>query len=309
MCSKPNWNRKPLIMKDDIYEKVLQNFLPYLDKIEKVSFFNYGEPLLDPNIGPRIARARTLGFRGTGISTNATELSKEKSKSLLDSGLEALICSIDGVKAETHEKIRLGARFDDITENILNFIKFRKEHQSRTRLIIRFTAQQMNIDEWPDFKELWLSRLDSSYKDIVFFMRVHSWGKGNEGFQSQDMFKDQALYLCHDFLTKQYIFADGSAAFCCADCNGVFKDLGNAALEDPIEIYNKAIFRKYRDYMRQGRIRELDLCKECSIPMSRCNVVEYSPDGGVREFEVGKKFIEEFMKSHGAESNQTGKGA
>ena len=45
MCSKPNWTRKPLIMKDEIFEKVLQNFLPYLDKIEKVSFFNFGEPL------------------------------------------------------------------------------------------------------------------------------------------------------------------------------------------------------------------------------------------------------------------------
>lgn len=284
-------------MKDDIYERVLQNFLPYCDKIEKVSFFNYGEPLLDPKIGPRIARARKLGFRGTGISTNATELNKDKSKSLLDAGLEALICSIDGVKAQTHEKIRPGAKFNEIIENILNFIKLRKQQKSDTRLIIRFTAQQLNIDEWLDFKEFWLKRLDSSYNDIVFFMRVHSWGTGNEDFEFQDMFRDQSAYICPDFLTKQYIFADGSAAFCCADYNGEFKDLGNAAFEDPIEIYNKPIFKKYRDYMRQGRIGELDLCKDCSIPMSRCNIIEYSPNGKTDEFEAGKKFIEDFLKS------------
>jgi MoaA/NifB/PqqE/SkfB family radical SAM enzyme len=297
MCSKPQWTRKPLIMKDDIYEKVLKNFLPYKDRIEKVSFFNYGEPLIDPDIGPRIARARALGFRGTGLSTNATELTPEKSLSLLDAGLETLICSLDGVKAETHEAIRPGARFNEIVENILNFIKLRSEHKARTRLVIRFTAQQMNMSEWPDFKEQWLARLDAGYNDIVFFMRVHSWGEGNENFKSQDVFKDGGAYLCHDFLTKQYVFADGSVAFCCSDCNGFFKDLGNAAFEDPIEIYNKPVFRQYRDYMRQGRIRELALCKKCSIPMSRCNVIEYSPDGKVLEFEAGRDFIDEFMKS------------
>ncbi len=297
MCSRDKWTRKPLIMKDDIYEKVLQGFMPYLDKIEKVSFFNYGEPLLDPMIGPRIARARELGFRGTGISTNATELSEDKAKSLLDAGLEALICSIDGIEAATHEKIRPGAKFNEIVDNILNFIELRKQHQARTRLIVRFTAQQLNIDEWPAFKDFWLSKLDSSYNDIVFFMRVHSWGTANDDFKSQDTFGDGGAYICPDFLTKQYIFADGSAAFCCADCNGTFKDLGNAAFNDPIEIYNKAVFKKYRQYMQKGRINELDLCRECSIPMSRCNIVEYSPNGSVNKFEMGKKFIEDFLKS------------
>lgn len=297
MCSKPKWERKPVIMSDDIFERILQNFMKYRDKIEKISFFNFGEPLLDRKIGPRIFRTRELGFRGTGISTNATELTEEKSMSLLDAGLETLICSLDGVKAETHEMIRVGADFKQIVQNILNFLKLRDGHESRTRLVIRFTAQRINIDQWPEFKEFWLSKLDSSYNDIVFFMRVHSWGEGNDGFKSQDTVEDHTSYICPDFLTKQYIFADGSVAFCCADYNGVY-ELGNAAFEDPIELYNKAIFKKYRDYMKQGRIRELDLCKECSIPMSRCNIIEYSPNGDVNKYEVDAQFYEDFMKSN-----------
>lgn len=299
MCSKSKWKRKPLIMSDDTYERILHNFLPYRDKIEKVSFFNFGEPLMDPKIGPRIARARQLGFCGTGISTNATELTEKKSKSLLDAGLETLICSLDGINAATHEKIRVGAKFENIVKNILGFMKLREEHESRTRLIIRFTAQQINIHEWPDFKELWLNRLDVSYNDIVFFMRVHSWGKGNEDFKSQDVYRDPATYICADFLTKQYILADGSVAFCCADCDGDFKKLGNATLEDPIQIYNKSVFKHYRHYMKEGRICELDLCKDCSIPMSRCNIIEYSPNGNIDEFDAGMKFIDDFLKSDG----------
>lgn len=64
-------------MKDDVYERNLKNFMPHIDKIEKVSFFNFGEALLDQKLGPRTAMARELGFRGIGISTNATEQNKK----------------------------------------------------------------------------------------------------------------------------------------------------------------------------------------------------------------------------------------
>jgi len=278
-------------MSDETYERILHNFLPYRDKIERTSLFNFGEPLVDPKIGPRIARARQLGFCGTGISTNATELTGKKSKSLLDAGLETLICSLDGINAATHEKIRVGAKFENIVANILGFIKLREDHEARTRLVIRFCAQKMNIAEWPDFKEFWLSRLDSSYNDIVFFMRVHSWGEGNEDFKSQDMYGDAAIYVCADFLMKEYVLADGSVAFCSADCDADFKTLGKATLEDPIQIYNKPAFKHYRDYMKEGRIRELNLCKNCSVPMSRCNTIEYSPNGKINKFEAGKTWV------------------
>lgn len=291
MCVRDKWKRKPLIMNDETYEKILQNFLPYQDKIERVSLLNFGEPLLDPKIGPRVARARELGYRGIGISTNATELSEEKSKSLLDAGLDTLICSVDGIKKETHEKIRVGANYEKIVSNILGFIKLRESHEAQTRIVMRFCAQKLNIDEWPDYKKFWLSKLNNSYNDIVFYMRVHSWGEGNEEFISQDTYKDMNNYPCADFLMKEYVLSDGTVAFCSADCNGDFEKLGNASLEDPVQIYNKPPFVNARQYMKEGRIRELNTCKNCSIPMSRCNTVEYSPDGTINKFEPGKTWI------------------
>jgi MoaA/NifB/PqqE/SkfB family radical SAM enzyme len=296
MCSISKWDRKPMIMGDEAYEKILQNFLPYVDEIEKISFFNFGEPLLDQKIGPRIARAKELGFRGTGISTNATALNEKRSIALLDAGLETLICSLDGNTAETHESIRVRANFKKIVSNIIRFIELREERGGATRLVVRFTAMKENIHEWPDFKKDWLSRLDDKYNDIVFFMRVHDWGDGNEDYESQDAAHDKATYTCPDFLSKQYVFADGSVAFCCADYNGFFK-LPSAITEDPIKIYNNEIFSKYRSYMKDGRINELKHCDDCSIPMSRCNIVEYSPNGNINKYELSEHIAEEYVES------------
>ena len=61
---------------------------------------------------------------------------------LLDAGLETLICSLDGVKAETHESIRIGAVFEEVVSNITRFLKLRAERNGRTRVVIRFTAQK-----------------------------------------------------------------------------------------------------------------------------------------------------------------------
>ena len=34
--------------------------------------------------------------------------------------------------------------------------------------------------------------------------------------------------------------------------------------------------------------KELDLCKDCSIPMSRCNIAEYSPSGAEKKYEINE---------------------
>ena len=64
------------------------------------------------------------------------------------------------------------------------------------------------------------------------------------------------------------MYSDGRVGFCCADDNGFF-DLGNILDDDPLEVYNCEQFWKYRRYMHDGRIGELEYCKDCTIPHSR----------------------------------------
>lgn len=73
---------------------------------------------------------------------------------------------------------------------------------------------------------------------------------------------------CQEVFEKLMIYADGRVALCCVDDNCYF-DIGNAFEQDPVEIFNNEIFNKYRNYMEEGRIMELEHCKNCSIPRSK----------------------------------------
>ena len=117
-----------------------------------------------------------------GFATNCTELSEKRSESLILSGLDTLICSIDGITKETQESIRVGSNYEEIIRNVINFLQLRNEYLARgfdkpARVIIRFIKQRRNQHEWDEFQKFWLNLLDSTHKDTVVFLRHSRFGQ------------------------------------------------------------------------------------------------------------------------------------
>jgi len=100
--------RKKGIMPLEMSKYILDELASHKNQIEMLDLFSLGEPLLDPYIFQRIKYAKEKGFRNIAISTNADLLDKEKQKKLLETGIDTVLFSIDGVKKETHENIRRG---------------------------------------------------------------------------------------------------------------------------------------------------------------------------------------------------------
>ena len=186
------------------------------------------------------------------------------------SGLSTLICSIDGITAETHEAIRIGLDFDIVVKNVLEFIKLRDEGGFDTKVIIRFVIQEKNKHEFKKFKSFWLERINESFADEVSFINVHNWGDKGSGIGSlikEDLSGEKII--CDELFKRMVINADGSLAFCCVDDNQFF-DLGNVLDYDPIETYNNNLkFVSYRKNMSNGLISNLDFCSSCTVPIDR----------------------------------------
>ena len=114
--------------------------------------FNWrGEPLLHPKLPEYIAYAKQKGILETAINTNAVTLTAEKSRKLIEAGLDLMIYSFDGGTAETYNKIRQGRykenHFEAVCENIQRFHAIREELESpfpRTRIQMVLTPDAMN---------------------------------------------------------------------------------------------------------------------------------------------------------------------
>lgn len=272
--------RKKGIMPLEMSKYILDEFLPYKDQIDKLDFFALGEPLLDPYIFQRLKYAKEKGFRNIAISTNADLLDKEKQIKLLETGIDTVLFSIDGVKKETHEKIRRGVKFENVVENCQSIIKIRDEKDYRTRFIIRFIKQDCNKDEWEAFKKFWKPKLSKEKKDLMIIYDMHSWGGELstkdivlKGSNSDPEIEKQP---CHQ-LYKLIVLSDGTVPLCSEDFHHGIYNFGNIKEQSPIEIFNCEKFNKIRQIHLEGKKNTLEKCRECTVLYSEKKRKDESP--------------------------------
>ncbi|GBF32295.1 tungsten-containing aldehyde ferredoxin oxidored uctase cofactor modifying protein [Desulfocucumis palustris] len=269
MCTISNWKRDPNIMDNITYIKILKNFLDYQQNIKYITLHGCGEPLLDDNLSEKIKIAKEMNFSGIGFATNCTELSEDISCNLIESGLDTIICSIDGIKKDTHESIRKGTNFEKVVSNVLKFIQLRNRI-GKTKILIRFIRQEINNQEWPEFFSYWTGKLDCNFGDQVIRFDIHNWGDKLTHYKTKDVNSSVGFnkVVCEYIYDRIVVYSNGDMGFCCADDNGFF-NLGNVSDCDPISIYNNNPFNYYRKMMQEGRIDELEHCRYCTIPRSR----------------------------------------
>jgi len=133
-----------------------------------------GEPLYLKNFPEALSAAKRAGVPFIRIQSNGTHLDEERSRMLIEGGLNYLGISLDASTRETFEKIRAGASWDSVIGNIKDFVRIRKANPTGLpQLGFNFTLMKQNADEAVDFiglaKELGADVLSFSH----FF--IESW--------------------------------------------------------------------------------------------------------------------------------------
>jgi MoaA/NifB/PqqE/SkfB family radical SAM enzyme len=134
--------------------EVFETLSRYFQDAEEVDFTGGGEPLLHPRLEEMIRRAKAASCV-VGFSTNATLLSFNKASALLETGVDWVAYSVEGATAETYEKIRVGASFTKIIENIKGVQRLKEEKESRKpKTMLFFVMMKENIHELPAMIEM-----------------------------------------------------------------------------------------------------------------------------------------------------------
>ena len=265
-------SRKKKIMSPQLFSFIVDSMVPYRDQVERVDLFALGEPLLDPHLHDRIAYLKANGFKKLSISTNANLMVDDKQVQLLNSGIETIIVSIDGVNKETHENIRKGADFDRVVENTVGIIRKRDAGNYQTRFIIRFIRQEANRSEWEAFKVFWNRHLSKEKQDFVVMYNMHNVGgaagKKTDLVSAERISEDIEKKPCHFIFECLIILSDGTLALCHPDFHDPQFDLGKVPESTPIEAFNSDSFNRVREKHRCGQKTEIPMCRECTIPYS-----------------------------------------
>jgi len=116
--------RKGMMMPWETYTDLIDEMAP---TAFKVNLFNWGESLLNDHIFEMIGYARRKGL-GTTMSTNLSiEMTDEQIDDLLQSGLEFLFFSVDGVTQDVYEHYRRSGDLELVLQNMRRLVKRKVE--------------------------------------------------------------------------------------------------------------------------------------------------------------------------------------
>ncbi|MFH1625643.1 MAG: radical SAM protein [Pseudomonadota bacterium] len=164
----------------ETYEKIAKSFR----EVEEVDLTGGGEPLIHPLLLRMLTLAKESGC-AVGFSTNATLLTPELSEELLHISLDWIAYSVDGATAQTYEKIRQGASFEQVIDHVTFLDRLRKTGNGKTPLtMLFFVMMPDNFHEPPVLVDLCLrlniDRLVIKNQDVILNMerdreRLFTW--------------------------------------------------------------------------------------------------------------------------------------
>ncbi|MFH1307824.1 MAG: radical SAM/SPASM domain-containing protein [archaeon] len=252
-CPHKSMKRKKGVIAENLFKAVIDQAADW--RVKEVHLQNFGEPLMDKNLGKRIKYAKSKNIPKVVLFTNASLLSDKKSQEIIQSGLDTLFISFEGYSKEIYNSSRIGLDYDKVSSNIKNFYYLkRKLNTKNPQLILNVVYEKKYKKIAKKFKKEWIK-----YYDGIVFQQLHNWGKGNL----------KAKFNIKTFCTEPWNYMtinwNGDVVFCCLDYEG-FVPVGNAKNEPLKKIWNNEKYSLLRKSILQGKLSNIGLCKNCSVP-------------------------------------------
>ncbi|SFM45666.1 radical SAM/SPASM domain-containing protein [Thermodesulforhabdus norvegica] len=243
----------------DLYRTIIDECVRH--RMWRISPYLMNEPLLDPEIGERIryisSKKRFPTY--TKINTNASLLTEEVARDLLDSGLDVLTCSVHGIVKEKYEKTMVGLKLEKVLDNIDRFLelkaKLRKKKPELRVTMIRTKLIEPDVEK---IREYWKRR------GVRVSIRPMS-NRANPqiadlGVSARPL---EPFSWCVRPMEQAYVNVRGELLLCCNDWEQttILGDLKTQSLE---EAWNGDRYREIRRRLLDGRVQGL-LCEKCTM--------------------------------------------
>jgi radical SAM protein with 4Fe4S-binding SPASM domain len=266
MCPREYLYFPPKDMELDVFHKIIDDAKDFL---EFAVPYGTGEPLLNPEIYDMIEYCKKWKVP-TGISTNATVLSEKASRKLIEAGLDHIIFAFDGATRETFEKYRKGADFEKVRQNILTFLRVKRELRSRIFCIIQVVKLKDNVHEIPDLVRMW--RIPGINEVRIKKDEVHNEGSAIPGDSGTRPPLRHPCYLL--WRGPMYIHYDGTVFPCCYIYPN--EPAGNVKKSNLKEIWNSETMVQLRKAHISGDLSRFKACQNCPAARPRLPVAAAS---------------------------------
>lgn len=245
-CPQSNTLRQPNYMEEWVWKKIVDE-TRNIGTIYRPFLLN--EPFFDrrmPLIAKYIKEDPTAGLE---FNTNGSVLTPKVADQIIDSGVDVVRFSVDGLYRKTFDESR-GLNYDQVYDNVKYFLKSARESGKDIVTEVRMIRFPGTEKEQEEFKAFWEQQGPT---EVVFTdLYRYPW----EG-------QTEAVHLpCPKIEDELFFYVDGTATLCCWDSNGRAL-IGDVKTENALDIWNGQKIKNCRSLLDAGKRDEIELCSRC----------------------------------------------
>lgn len=275
----------PKNMSIKTFKRLISEFVAMPGDIKIVTPHFQGEPLMYRYFKEAIdyivgVKSKLIMYN---ITTNGMLLDKDTTNFLLSSpNIDSIAFSIDAASKELFEKIRVGANFDTVVNNVIYFIKERNRLGHHCLITINLVKMEENKTEIPEFIRFW-TQFDKVQVQTSFCTDAN--GRIGDKYINWT----PARKPCKTPTYFAIVLTNGDVIVCCRD--HMYKMvMGNVNRDSLENIWNGAKYNALRKIHQIYAWRFHDICSQCETWMC-----EVEPGGyRLRMIDGGKIVVKEY---------------
>ncbi|MBT5502732.1 radical SAM protein [Candidatus Falkowbacteria bacterium] len=251
----------PGYMDFDLYKKIIDEAKPF---VSFIILCISGESLLHPKFPEMVKYAKDNKI-AVYISTNCTLLTPEISRKLLEADLDWINFFFDGVTKEVYEKVRVNANFEKSLENVINFLKIKKELGAKTVADLQVMIMDDEGDKiYQENREQFMQNFKDLPIDCIQMRRPSTWGNflsDTDKFEAKELGKE--FSPCSYLWSSMHIQWDGHLIACTSDFFGDNK-LGKFPEHNLKQLWNSDQMVAFRESMLNNTYLSYNKnCEKC----------------------------------------------
>ncbi len=227
-----------------------------------------GESLIHEDLPLMIAHAKRNGI-ATRLNTNATLLNEDKSREIIEAGLDFISFSFDGFDPEAYESLRSGSSYENTLDNIVNFLRTKQMLDSNLPYVMLEVLDIPSVDRDAAKIRAFRSKFKNLPLNKLTTKPLHNWAGHLEDPEfavnpSSATTPGLEYSPCTNIWYSMVILWDGSVAICCQDwynenCLGNIKDSSLEAM------WNGETIVSVRELLAQKEFRQIEICSNCDM--------------------------------------------
>lgn len=203
----------------DLYRERIDSLADFDDPIRVIRLYKEGEPLLNPRFADMVAYAKASPHvKRVDTTTNAALLTPERSRAILDAGLDRLNVSVEGMDAGQYRDFsRAELDFDRFAENIALFYELR----GNCELNVKINGDNLSAEQEARFYEVFGDICDgiSVERTIDYWPKWNGMNADHDETVSLLGGKSREVRVCPYVFYEMCVNSDGTFSLCRFDWN------------------------------------------------------------------------------------------